>query len=127
MLHIWLFKASLFVVPIFRAANLRRARDAKAGRRQAERLGQGRAAGPLPFAPIIKELPILAFDHSQGRIDGHDKPHMLDDILHPSVMHKCLSDFDTFMVNSIRRCESNQRFFFVYPLLVLIICIHTLA
>ncbi|CBJ31141.1 conserved unknown protein [Ectocarpus siliculosus] len=35
-------------------------------------------------------------------MDGHDRPHMLDNIHHPSVLHKCLSDFTNHMVNSVR-------------------------
>lgn len=30
--------------------------------------------------------------------------HMLDNIQHPSVMHKCLDDFANLMADSIRRC-----------------------
>ncbi|CAB1112810.1 unnamed protein product [Ectocarpus sp. CCAP 1310/34] len=66
----------------------------KAAKRRAER-------GPRDFTPIVKSPPILACDDEQGRIDGNDQPFMLDDILHPSRVHKCIHDFCTFMVNSI--------------------------
>lgn len=36
---------------------------------------------------LSSSRPVLAFDHNQGRIDGHDKPHMLDNIHTPSFRH----------------------------------------
>ena len=62
------------------------------------------AKGPLPFAPVIKERPVLACDHPQGRLDGLDRPlHLMDDVLHPSVLHKCASDFVAHVVGASHR------------------------
>ncbi|CAN0596296.1 unnamed protein product, partial [Ectocarpus sp. 12 AP-2014] len=84
------------LTPAAKAAELKRNRDAKAAAAR-------RVRGPPPFAPpVVSTPPVLACDRPKGRIDGHDRPHMLDHIHHPSVLHKCLSDFTNHMVNSVR-------------------------
>ena len=54
-------------------------------------------------APVIKDPPVLACDHAQAVIDGHGRPHMLDDVHHPSMMHKTIHDFARHMVGSVTR------------------------
>ncbi|CAN0553644.1 unnamed protein product, partial [Ectocarpus sp. 12 AP-2014] len=77
------------LTPAAKADELKRNRDAKAAKAAAAR----RVRGPPSFAPIVSTPPVLACDSPEGRVDGHDRPHMLDHIHHPSVLHKCLSDF----------------------------------
>lgn len=43
-------------------------------------------AGTL-ISPNVKDPPVLACDHPLGRADGHDRPHMLNDVLDPSRLH----------------------------------------
>ena len=45
-------------------------------------LSSRRRNGQLPFTPVIKDPPSLACDHAHGIINGHDRPHMLDDVHH---------------------------------------------
>ena len=62
------------------------------------------AQGPLPFRPINKEIPTMACDHVDGIEDGNDRPlHLFDDVLHPSRMHKCSSDYVSQIVGSTHR------------------------
>ena len=67
------------------------------------RLPSRRRAEPAPWSPNVKAVPVLACDHPLGREDGHDRPHMLDDVLNPSRLHKCVHDFVQQTKDSVRR------------------------
>lgn len=62
-----------------------------------------RRSNPAPWSPNVKEPPVLACDHPIGQADGHDRPHMLDDVLDPSRLHKCIADYDRQIKDGIRR------------------------
>ncbi|CAB1108241.1 unnamed protein product [Ectocarpus sp. CCAP 1310/34] len=58
--------------------------------------------GPLPFAPCITKPPVLACDHAEGVVDGHDRPlYAVDDVLNSSVLHHCASRFITKLADSV--------------------------
>ena len=53
-----------------------------------------RAQGRMPFMPIMKDKPVMPCDHPEGVVDGYDRPlYLFEDVLHPSVFHKCASTF----------------------------------
>ncbi|CAB1096245.1 unnamed protein product [Ectocarpus sp. CCAP 1310/34] len=71
-------------------------------RLQSRRRAQpARNRGPLPFAPYITEPPVLACDHAEGVVDGHDRLlYAVDDVLNSSVLHHCASRFITKLADS---------------------------
>lgn len=72
--------------------------------------------GLLPFAPIVKKRPVLACGHPKALVDGFDRLlHLVDDVVHPSVLHKCALDFVARMVNSPYRYRLRYITLFLSP------------
>lgn len=55
------------------------------------------------YTPKVKEPPVAAFDHPEGRFDGNDRPALTSNVLGTSTMFKCISDFHAYIADHIHR------------------------
>lgn len=53
--------------------------------------------------PTVREPPVLAFDHPEGRFDGQDRPPLTENMLGKRMLFRCIGDYNDYIADNIPR------------------------
>lgn len=55
------------------------------------------------YVPTVADPPVIAFDHPEGRFDGHDRPPLTYNILGEKTLLRCIGDYQHHIDDNMRR------------------------